>query len=134
MLAPADTPGTAAAGPRSRLGPALGLLALGLLTPGLAMSRRKPASGGAAPANPASAKQAVLSRFFQSTGSLKSTASPAVAAEKADPDSDSAAPLASTLPPQLQPHVVGSVQDGAGQSGRGGGARRAEAALVGGAG
>ncbi|KAG5209500.1 hypothetical protein JEQ12_017065 [Ovis aries] len=69
------------------------------------MSRRKPASGGAAPANPASAKQAVLSRFFQSTGSLKSTASPAVAAEKADPDSDSAAPLASKLPPQLQPHV-----------------------------
>ncbi|KAI4570077.1 hypothetical protein MJT46_007371 [Ovis ammon polii x Ovis aries] len=73
------------------------------------MSRRKPASGGAAPANPASAKQAVLSRFFQSTGSLKSTASPAVAAEKADPDSDSAAPLASTLPPQLQPHVVAEI-------------------------
>ncbi|XP_040095370.1 DNA mismatch repair protein Msh3 [Oryx dammah] len=70
------------------------------------MSRRKPASGGAAPANPASARQAVLSRFFQSTGSLKSTASAAAAAEKADPDSDSAAPLASTLPPQLQPHVV----------------------------
>lgn len=70
------------------------------------MSRRKPASGGAAPANPASARQAVLSRFFQSTGSLKSTASPAVAAEKADPDSDSAAPLASTLPPQLRPHVA----------------------------
>ncbi|KAI4584537.1 hypothetical protein MJG53_007816 [Ovis ammon polii x Ovis aries] len=73
------------------------------------MSRRKPASGGAAPANPASAKQAVLSRFFQSTGSLKSTASPAVAAEKADPDSDSAAPLASKLPPQLQPHVVAEI-------------------------
>ncbi|KAJ1060551.1 hypothetical protein K5549_014897 [Capra hircus] len=73
------------------------------------MSRRKPASGGAAPANPASARQAVLSRFFQSTGSLKSTASPAVAAEKADPDSDSAAPLASTLPPQLQPHVVAEI-------------------------
>ncbi|XP_068836395.1 DNA mismatch repair protein Msh3 [Capricornis sumatraensis] len=73
------------------------------------MSRRKPASGGAAPANPASARQAVLSRFFQSTGSLKSTTSPAVAAEKADPDSDSAAPLASTLPPQLQPHVVAEI-------------------------
>uniref|UniRef100_A0AAA9T193 DNA mismatch repair protein MSH3 n=1 Tax=Bos taurus TaxID=9913 RepID=A0AAA9T193_BOVIN len=70
------------------------------------MPRRKPASGGAAPANPASARQAVLSRFFQSTGSLKSTASPAGAAEKADPDSDSEAPLASTLPPQLQPHVT----------------------------
>ncbi|XP_055285292.1 DNA mismatch repair protein Msh3 isoform X2 [Moschus berezovskii] len=68
------------------------------------MSRRKPASGGAAPANPASARQAVLSRFFQSTGSLKSTASPAGAGEKAD--SDSPAPLASTLPPQLQPHVA----------------------------
>ncbi|XP_065775135.1 DNA mismatch repair protein Msh3 isoform X2 [Muntiacus reevesi] len=65
------------------------------------MSRRKPASSC-----PASARQAVLSRFFQSTGSLKSTASPAGAAEKADPDSDSAAPLASTLPPQLQPHVA----------------------------
>lgn len=76
------------------------------MTPGLAMPRRKPASGGAAPANPASARQAVLSRFFQSTGSLKSTASPAGAAEKADPDSDSEAPLASTLPPQLQPHVT----------------------------
>ncbi|XP_052499589.1 DNA mismatch repair protein Msh3 [Budorcas taxicolor] len=73
------------------------------------MSRRKPASGGAGPANPASARQAVLSRFFQSTGSLKSTASPAVAAEKADRDSDSAAPLASTLPPQLQPHVVAEI-------------------------
>ncbi|MXQ92354.1 hypothetical protein E5288_WYG021713 [Bos mutus] len=94
------------------------------------MPRRKPASGGAAPANPASARQAVLSRFFQSTGSLKSTASPAGAAEKADPDSDSEAPLASTLPPQLQPHVVGSVQIGTGPLGRGGGARWAEAALV----
>ncbi|XP_065775134.1 DNA mismatch repair protein Msh3 isoform X1 [Muntiacus reevesi] len=68
------------------------------------MSRRKPASSC-----PASARQAVLSRFFQSTGSLKSTASPAGAAEKADPDSDSAAPLASTLPPQLQPHVVAEI-------------------------
>ncbi|XP_043769446.1 DNA mismatch repair protein Msh3 isoform X1 [Cervus elaphus] len=68
------------------------------------MSRRKPASS-----SPASARQAVLSRFFQSTGSLKSTASPAGAAEKADPDSDSAAPLASTLPPQLQPHVVAEI-------------------------
>ncbi|KAB0366194.1 hypothetical protein FD754_010350 [Muntiacus muntjak] len=68
------------------------------------MSRRKPASS-----SPASARQAVLSRFFQSTGSLKSTASPAGAADKADPDSDSAAPLASTLPPQLQPHVVAEI-------------------------
>ncbi|XP_020731398.2 DNA mismatch repair protein Msh3 isoform X1 [Odocoileus virginianus] len=68
------------------------------------MSRRKPASS-----SPASARQAVLSRFFQSTGSLKSTASPAGAAEKADPDCDSAAPLASTLPPQLQPHVVAKI-------------------------
>ncbi|XP_059949087.1 DNA mismatch repair protein Msh3 isoform X2 [Mesoplodon densirostris] len=70
------------------------------------MPRRKPASGGAAPAGPGPARQAVLSRFFQSTGSLKSTSSPTGAAEKADPDSDSAAPLASTLPPQLQPHVA----------------------------
>ncbi|XP_058916633.1 DNA mismatch repair protein Msh3 isoform X1 [Kogia breviceps] len=70
------------------------------------MSRRKPASGGAAPAGPGPARQAVLSRFFQSTGSLKSTSSPTGAAKKADPDSDSAAPLASTLPPQLPPHVA----------------------------
>nr|XP_058916636.1 DNA mismatch repair protein Msh3 isoform X5 [Kogia breviceps] len=73
------------------------------------MSRRKPASGGAAPAGPGPARQAVLSRFFQSTGSLKSTSSPTGAAKKADPDSDSAAPLASTLPPQLPPHVVAEI-------------------------
>uniref|UniRef100_A0A8C9B4R7 DNA mismatch repair protein MSH3 n=1 Tax=Phocoena sinus TaxID=42100 RepID=A0A8C9B4R7_PHOSS len=70
------------------------------------MSRRKPVSGGAAPAGPGPARQSVLSRFFQSTGSLKSTSSPTGAAEKADPDSDSAAPLAATLPPQLPPHVA----------------------------
>ncbi|XP_061045387.1 DNA mismatch repair protein Msh3 isoform X3 [Eubalaena glacialis] len=70
------------------------------------MSRRKPASRGAAPAGPSPARQAVLSRFFHSTGSLKSTSSATGAAEKADPDSDSAAPLASTLPPQLPPHVA----------------------------
>ncbi|XP_024611466.1 DNA mismatch repair protein Msh3 isoform X2 [Neophocaena asiaeorientalis asiaeorientalis] len=70
------------------------------------MSRRKPVSGGAAPAGPGPARQSVLSRFFQSTGSLKSTSSPTGAAEKADPDSDSAAPLAATLPPQLLPHVA----------------------------
>ncbi|XP_049563693.1 DNA mismatch repair protein Msh3 [Orcinus orca] len=80
------------------------------------MSRRKPVSGGAAPAGPGPARQAVLSRFFQSTGSLKSTSSATGTAEKADPDSDSAAPLAATLPPQLPPHVVGSVQGGAGPS------------------
>ncbi|XP_007472047.1 PREDICTED: DNA mismatch repair protein Msh3-like, partial [Lipotes vexillifer] len=73
------------------------------------MSRRKPVSGGAAPAGPGPARQAVLSRFFQSTGSLKSTSSPTGAAEKADPDSDSAAPLAATLPPQLPPHVVAEI-------------------------
>lgn len=134
VLAPPDTPGTAAAGPRFQLGPALRLLALGLLTPGLAMSRRKPASGGAAPANPASAKQAVLSRFFQSTGSLKSTASPAVAAEeKADPDSDSRGA------PSVQAPAAVAARGGFGP-GRGGAigergrAERAEAALVGGAG
>ncbi|XP_059772647.1 DNA mismatch repair protein Msh3 isoform X1 [Balaenoptera ricei] len=73
------------------------------------MSRRKPASRGAAPAGPGPARQAVLSRFFHSTGSLKSTSSATGAAEKADPDSDSAAPLASTLPPQLPPHVVAEI-------------------------
>ncbi|KAF6125871.1 mutS-like protein 3 [Phyllostomus discolor] len=44
------------------------------------MSRRKPASGGAAASGSSPASQAVLSRFFQSTGSLKSTSSPRCAA------------------------------------------------------
>lgn len=70
------------------------------------MSRRKPAAGGAAAAGPAPARQAVLSRFFQSAGSLKSTSSPPGAAEKADPDSDAAAPLASSSPPPLPPQLV----------------------------
>uniref|UniRef100_A0A8C4KYX9 DNA mismatch repair protein MSH3 n=1 Tax=Equus asinus TaxID=9793 RepID=A0A8C4KYX9_EQUAS len=70
------------------------------------MSRRKPAAGGAAAAGPAPARQAVLSRFFQSAGSLKSTSSPPGAAEKADPDSDAAAPLASSFPPPLPPQLV----------------------------
>ncbi|XP_030179674.1 DNA mismatch repair protein Msh3 isoform X2 [Lynx canadensis] len=70
------------------------------------MSGRKPASSRAAAAGPAPARQEVLSRFFQSTGNLKSTTSPTGAVPKAGPDSDSAAPLASTLPPQLPPHVV----------------------------
>ncbi|KAL2779502.1 DNA mismatch repair protein Msh3 [Daubentonia madagascariensis] len=68
------------------------------------MSRRKPASGGPAAPGAAPGRQAVLSRFFQSTGSLKSTSSPTRAADKAD--SDSAAPPASTSPPQLPPHVA----------------------------
>nr|XP_031530349.1 DNA mismatch repair protein Msh3 isoform X6 [Vicugna pacos] len=73
------------------------------------MSRRKLASGDASAAGPASPRQPVLSKFFRSTGSLKSTSSPTGAAEKADPDSDSAAPLASTFPPQLSPQVVAEV-------------------------
>ncbi|XP_027970342.1 DNA mismatch repair protein Msh3 isoform X4 [Eumetopias jubatus] len=73
------------------------------------MSGRKPASGRAAATGPALAGQAVLSRFFHSTGSLKSTSSPSGAAEKADPDSDSAAPLAPTFPPQLPPRVVAEI-------------------------
>nr|KAF6366679.1 mutS-like protein 3 [Pipistrellus kuhlii] len=44
------------------------------------MSRRKPRGGGAAAAGPAPARQAVLSRFFQASGSLRSTASPTGAA------------------------------------------------------
>ncbi|XP_032703405.1 DNA mismatch repair protein Msh3 isoform X2 [Lontra canadensis] len=76
------------------------------------MSGRKPAFGRAATTSPAPAGQAVLSRFFQSTGSLKSTSSPTGTADKADPDSDSAAPLASTFPPQLPPHVVAEVGSG----------------------
>lgn len=101
-----------------------------------AMSGRKPASGRAAATSPAPAGQAVLSRFFQSTGSLKSTSSPSGAAEKADPDSDSAAPLAPTFPPQLPPRVVGLVRGGAWPAGRWGGARWAGAGtvLLGGAG
>uniref|UniRef100_M3YBC5 DNA mismatch repair protein Msh3 n=1 Tax=Mustela putorius furo TaxID=9669 RepID=M3YBC5_MUSPF len=73
------------------------------------MSGRKPAFGRAATTGPAPAGQAVLSRFFRSTGSLKSSSSPTGAADKADPDSDSAAPLASTFPPHLPPHVVAEV-------------------------
>ncbi|VCW78705.1 unnamed protein product [Gulo gulo] len=73
------------------------------------MSGRKPVFGRAATTGPAPAGQAVLSRFFQSTGSLKSTSYPTGAADKADPDSDSAAPLASTFPSQLPPHVVAEI-------------------------
>ncbi|XP_014441407.1 DNA mismatch repair protein Msh3 [Tupaia chinensis] len=70
------------------------------------MSRRKPESGGAAAARPAPGRQAVLSRFFQSTGSLKSTSSPTGAAEE---HPGSAAPPASTFPTQLPPHVTTEV-------------------------
>uniref|UniRef100_A0A8I5R1T5 DNA mismatch repair protein MSH3 n=1 Tax=Papio anubis TaxID=9555 RepID=A0A8I5R1T5_PAPAN len=65
------------------------------------MSRRKPASGGLAASSPVPARQAVLSRFFQSTGSLKSTSSPTGATDQVD--RDAAAPPASTFPPQLPP-------------------------------
>uniref|UniRef100_A0A8I5T419 DNA mismatch repair protein MSH3 n=1 Tax=Pongo abelii TaxID=9601 RepID=A0A8I5T419_PONAB len=68
------------------------------------MSRRKPASGGLAASSSAPARQAVLSRFFQSTGSLKSTSSSTGAADQVDPDA--AAPPAPTFPPQLPPHVA----------------------------
>ncbi|XP_037015185.2 DNA mismatch repair protein Msh3 isoform X1 [Artibeus jamaicensis] len=70
------------------------------------MSRRKPVSGGAAAAGPSPGSQAVLSRFFQSTGSLKSTFSPRGAAENAEPDSDPAAPPASPLQPLLPSHAA----------------------------
>uniref|UniRef100_A0A2K5M4D6 DNA mismatch repair protein MSH3 n=2 Tax=Cercocebus atys TaxID=9531 RepID=A0A2K5M4D6_CERAT len=70
----------------------------------LAMSRRKPASGGLAASSPVPARQAVLSRFFQSTGSLKSTSSPTGATDQVD--RDAAAPPASTFPPQLPPLVA----------------------------
>ncbi|KAM4876033.1 DNA mismatch repair protein Msh3 [Thomomys bottae] len=63
------------------------------------MSRRKPASGGLAAAGSAPGRQAVLSRFFQSTGSLKSSSSPPGAAGKGDPDST--APPASAVQPPL---------------------------------
>ncbi|XP_060057082.1 DNA mismatch repair protein Msh3 isoform X2 [Erinaceus europaeus] len=65
------------------------------------MSRRKPASGGTAAAGSAPARQAVLSRFFQSTGSLKTTAYPPGAALEAARDSDSTAPPASNFPPHV---------------------------------
>ncbi|XP_011944559.1 PREDICTED: DNA mismatch repair protein Msh3 isoform X3 [Cercocebus atys] len=68
------------------------------------MSRRKPASGGLAASSPVPARQAVLSRFFQSTGSLKSTSSPTGATDQVD--RDAAAPPASTFPPQLPPLVA----------------------------
>ncbi|XP_045249894.2 DNA mismatch repair protein Msh3 isoform X2 [Macaca fascicularis] len=68
------------------------------------MSRRKPALGGLAASSPVPARQAVLSRFFQSTGSLKSTSSPTGATDQVD--RDAAAPPASTFPPQLPPLVA----------------------------
>ncbi|XP_053443474.1 DNA mismatch repair protein Msh3 isoform X2 [Nycticebus coucang] len=71
------------------------------------MSRRKPASGGFAVPGAAPARQAVLSRFFQSTGSLKSACNPTGVADQAD--SGSAAPPASTFPPQLQVHVAAEI-------------------------
>ncbi|XP_052599553.1 DNA mismatch repair protein Msh3 isoform X4 [Peromyscus californicus insignis] len=46
------------------------------------MPRRKSASGGLSAAAQAPGRQAVLSRFFQSAGSLRSTASPTEPAEK----------------------------------------------------
>ncbi|KAM8778288.1 DNA mismatch repair protein Msh3 isoform 1-T1 [Rhynchonycteris naso] len=68
------------------------------------MSLRKSASGGGAGASPA--RQAVLSRFFQSAGILKSTSG---VAERAGSDPDSAAPPAPTFHPQLPQHVVAEV-------------------------
>ncbi|XP_008851539.1 DNA mismatch repair protein Msh3 [Nannospalax galili] len=65
------------------------------------MSRPKPSSGGLAATSSAPGKQAVLSRFFQSTGSLRSTASPMGPAEKAE--GGSAAPPASTTSPGRPP-------------------------------
>nr|XP_054540213.1 DNA mismatch repair protein Msh3 isoform X4 [Pan troglodytes] len=74
------------------------------------MSRRKPASGGLAASSSAPARQAVLSRFFQSTGSLKSTSSSTGAADQVDPGAAAAAappaPPAPAFPPQLPPHVA----------------------------
>ncbi|XP_042637261.1 DNA mismatch repair protein Msh3 [Orycteropus afer afer] len=71
------------------------------------MPRRKLASGRTGASGPAPAKQAVLSRFFRSQGSLKSTSSPAVAAEKADPDAaaTSASNFSSHLLPQLATEI-----------------------------
>ncbi|XP_047411471.1 DNA mismatch repair protein Msh3 isoform X1 [Sciurus carolinensis] len=73
------------------------------------MSRRKAASGSLPAAGPAPGRQAVLSRFFHSTGSLKST-SPTEAAEKTDPGS--AAPSASTALLQLPPLVPAEINRG----------------------
>lgn len=108
--------GTGPAGSRSQLGPAPQAV-----TPCPTMSHRKVGSSSAAAAEPAPARQAVLSRFFQSAGSLKSTSSPTGAEEKADLPSDSAAPPVSTFSSQLPPHVVGLVQGGAGSSEEGAG-------------
>lgn len=59
-----------------------------------AMPRRKSASGGSTAAGPGPGRQAVLSRFFRSAGSLRSSASSTEPAEKVE--YGSAAPLAST--------------------------------------
>ncbi|XP_069848894.1 DNA mismatch repair protein Msh3 isoform X2 [Dipodomys merriami] len=63
------------------------------------MSRRKPASDALTAARSAPGRQAVLSRFFQSTGSLKSNSSPPGASGKGEPGS--AAPPASAVQPPL---------------------------------
>lgn len=95
---------------------------LALLHP--AMPRTKSASSGHSSAAQAPRRQAVLSRFFQSSGSLRSTASPTEPAEKVE--DDSSAPPASTAPPWLRLPGVSSVLNGAGpgggrgQTGRGG--------------
>ncbi|XP_077900540.1 DNA mismatch repair protein Msh3 isoform X1 [Ictidomys tridecemlineatus] len=75
-----------------------------------AMSRRKPVSGSLSAAGPAHGRQAVLSRFFHSTGSLKSTSCPTEAAAKAN--HGSAAPSASTAQPHLPPLVATEVNKG----------------------
>lgn len=59
-----------------------------------AMPRRKSASGGSTAAGPSPGRQAVLSRFFRSEGSLRSSASSTEPAEKVE--YGSAAPPAST--------------------------------------
>uniref|UniRef100_G1NWJ2 DNA mismatch repair protein n=1 Tax=Myotis lucifugus TaxID=59463 RepID=G1NWJ2_MYOLU len=78
------------------------------------MSRRKPPGGGAAAAGPAPARQAVLSRFFQSRGSLKSTSSPTVSTGKvADIDRSTKRPLEDDGPVKKK---AKKVQDNKGQS------------------
>ncbi|KAF6357263.1 mutS-like protein 3 [Rhinolophus ferrumequinum] len=76
------------------------------------MSHRKLGSGSAAAAEPAPARQAVLSRFFQSTGSLKSTSSPTGAAAKiAEIDRSKKRPLENDGPVKKKAKKVQKEED-----------------------
>ncbi|XP_076783064.1 LOW QUALITY PROTEIN: DNA mismatch repair protein Msh3 [Arvicanthis niloticus] len=79
------------------------------------MPRRKTASGSSTATGPGPGRQAVLSRFFRSEGSLRSSASSTEPAEKV-----STAPQRPQRPPRRRPPGAGFVLDGAEPSVRAG--------------